>query len=290
MTNALPHEMSRAERRRFVVRGLGRAVAMTIALVAVYFVVPLEWIDGVPVAVVLFIALFCGHPLDGPQTSGLADENFIRTHYGDEPLFSMHPTDKSNRPTSGPVPVYWDKVYPLAVLRLFERTFTEGLTDPTRRVAEGQWIKALTRLREYLGSCPGCGGVVFYDPERPERVCWSCTTPLGMPLTITHGKRRVVVGPELALGPNGTLPVPNSTSASAGNGGPIIAQAVTHPRDRRIIGLTNRTTTPWQAAFPDGEVETVAPNSSVATEDGLTITDGAGLRLVFSRGDLSKPA
>ena len=56
MTNALPHEMSRAERRRFIVRGLGRAVAMTIALVAVYFVVPLEWIDGVPVAVVLFIA------------------------------------------------------------------------------------------------------------------------------------------------------------------------------------------------------------------------------------------
>ena len=56
MTNALPHEMSRAERRRFVVRGLGRAVAMAIALVAVDFVVPLEWIDGVPVAVVLFIA------------------------------------------------------------------------------------------------------------------------------------------------------------------------------------------------------------------------------------------
>ena len=39
-----------------MVRGLGRAVAMTIVLVALYFVVPHEWIDGVPVAVVLLIA------------------------------------------------------------------------------------------------------------------------------------------------------------------------------------------------------------------------------------------
>ena len=56
MTNPFPQEMSRTERRRFVLRGLGRAVAMTIVLVALYFVVPLEWIDGVPVGVVLLIA------------------------------------------------------------------------------------------------------------------------------------------------------------------------------------------------------------------------------------------
>jgi Ion channel len=56
MTIALPQEMSRAERRRFVLRGLGRAVTMTIVLVAVYFVIPLEWIDGVPLGLVFTIA------------------------------------------------------------------------------------------------------------------------------------------------------------------------------------------------------------------------------------------
>jgi Ion channel len=56
MTNTFPQEMSRTDRRRFVLRGLGRAVAMTIVLVALYFVVPLEWIAGVPVGVVLVVA------------------------------------------------------------------------------------------------------------------------------------------------------------------------------------------------------------------------------------------
>ena len=56
MTNVFPHDMSKAERRRFVLKGLGRAMAMTIVLVALYFVVPLEWVAGVPISVVLVIA------------------------------------------------------------------------------------------------------------------------------------------------------------------------------------------------------------------------------------------
>jgi len=56
MTNVFPHDMSKVERRRFVLKGLGRAMAMTIVLVALYFVVPLEWVAGVPISVVLVIA------------------------------------------------------------------------------------------------------------------------------------------------------------------------------------------------------------------------------------------
>ena len=49
-------EMSRTERRRFILRGLLRALVMTAVLVTLYFVAPLSWIDGVPVAVVLVAA------------------------------------------------------------------------------------------------------------------------------------------------------------------------------------------------------------------------------------------
>jgi voltage-gated potassium channel len=49
-------EMSRAERRRFILRGVLRALLMTVILVAVYFLAPLSWIDGVPMAVVLVLA------------------------------------------------------------------------------------------------------------------------------------------------------------------------------------------------------------------------------------------
>ncbi len=46
----------RTERLLFIARGLLRALAITIAIVAVYFVLPLEWIDGVPLVVVLIVA------------------------------------------------------------------------------------------------------------------------------------------------------------------------------------------------------------------------------------------
>ncbi|WP_301112877.1 potassium channel family protein [Microbacterium sp.] len=48
--------LTRRERRRFILRGLARAALMTVLLVAVYFVVPLEWIDAMPVTVVLVVA------------------------------------------------------------------------------------------------------------------------------------------------------------------------------------------------------------------------------------------
>ena len=48
--------MSRAERRRFVLRGVSRAMIMAVVLVAAYFLVPLAWIDGLPIAVVLIVA------------------------------------------------------------------------------------------------------------------------------------------------------------------------------------------------------------------------------------------
>ena len=56
MTETIRTEMSRAERRRFILRGLLRALFMTVILVTVYFLAPLSWIDGVPMAVVLVLA------------------------------------------------------------------------------------------------------------------------------------------------------------------------------------------------------------------------------------------
>ncbi len=48
--------MSRAERRRFILRGLLRALILTVVLFTLYFLAPLAWIEGVPVGVVLVVA------------------------------------------------------------------------------------------------------------------------------------------------------------------------------------------------------------------------------------------
>ena len=49
-------EMTRTERRRFILRGLLRAFILSVILVILYFLAPLAWLDGLPVAVVLVVA------------------------------------------------------------------------------------------------------------------------------------------------------------------------------------------------------------------------------------------
>ena len=56
MTDTDDTEMTRAERRRFILRGLLRAFILTVILVILYFLAPLAWLDGLPVAVVLVVA------------------------------------------------------------------------------------------------------------------------------------------------------------------------------------------------------------------------------------------
>ena len=56
MTDTLNLEMSRIERRRFILRGLTRALILSSILILLYFLGPLDRIDAMPVWVVLVIA------------------------------------------------------------------------------------------------------------------------------------------------------------------------------------------------------------------------------------------
>ena len=57
MTAAAAPPLTRAERRRLIARGLLRALATTVVLVALYFVLPLNHLDGVPLEASLAVAL-----------------------------------------------------------------------------------------------------------------------------------------------------------------------------------------------------------------------------------------
>jgi voltage-gated potassium channel len=56
MTDTLDQEMSRTERRRFILRGLTRALIISVIVILLYFLVPLDRIDAVPIWVVLVVA------------------------------------------------------------------------------------------------------------------------------------------------------------------------------------------------------------------------------------------
>jgi voltage-gated potassium channel len=56
MTETLNQEMSRTERRRFILRGVTRALILSLVLILLYFLGPLDRVDAVPVWVVLVLA------------------------------------------------------------------------------------------------------------------------------------------------------------------------------------------------------------------------------------------
>ena len=56
MTDTLNREMSRAERRRFILRGVTRALILSLILIVLYFLGPLDRLDAMPVWVVLVFA------------------------------------------------------------------------------------------------------------------------------------------------------------------------------------------------------------------------------------------
>ena len=56
MTDTLNQEMSRTERRRFILKGLTRALILSLILILLYFLGPLDRVDAMPVWVVLVVA------------------------------------------------------------------------------------------------------------------------------------------------------------------------------------------------------------------------------------------
>ena len=57
MTTPLSQDLSPRERRRFILRGLLRALIITVVLIALYFLVPLGWVEGMPQGVTVAVTL-----------------------------------------------------------------------------------------------------------------------------------------------------------------------------------------------------------------------------------------
>lgn len=140
--------------------------------------------DLYSLAVFLFYLFIHGHPLEGARTeatfswgtSPRESEGELGVRYfGTDPLFVFDPCDESNRPQPGDPMWTWWPIYPAFFREVFERAFTDGLTDTsgTARVSEGVWRRGLLRLGDCVSAC-SCRASVFYDPDNPVATCWNC--------------------------------------------------------------------------------------------------------------------
>lgn len=218
--------------------------------------------DRHSLAVLLFYALFLGHPLEGARTdAGVRDAHWLMTHFGTDPLFCLHPDRTDNRP-SEIVQQYW-RIYPQFLRDLFVQAFVAGLERPTARVTEGQWIKAMDRLRDGLITCPQCGTTNFWSVGTPEVTCWNDGAAVRPPYVLDVGRRTVAVSPQATI---------RSDHLTSGVDHPtVLARVRPHPNDPSRWGLKNESDGAWPVAYPGGQDLQLTPGQTVELVSGTRI-------------------
>lgn len=218
--------------------------------------------DRHSLAVLLFYALFLGHPLEGARTdAGMRDAHWLMTHFGTAPLFCMHPTRTENRPAQI-VQQYWN-IYPQFLRDLFIQAFVDGIDQPGARVTEGQWIKAMDRLRDGMLACPTCGTTNFWSTSDTTVTCWQDGTRFQPPYLLQVGRRTVAVGPQTTI---------RSDHLTSGIDHPtVLAQVRQHPEARDRWGLHNASDFSWPVAYPGGQNFLLEPDRTIELVDGARI-------------------
>jgi len=218
--------------------------------------------DRHSLAVLLFYSLFLGHPLEGRRTdSGLRDAQWLLTHFGTEPVFCMHPTDDSNRP-GDIVQQYWH-IYPQFLRELFVHAFVTGIDNPGARVTEGQWIKAMDRLRDDMVACGSCRTTNFWDLAEPDRTCRSCGSALTPPYLFRIGRRTLAVS---------SLTTIRSDHLASGVDEPTtIGRVRQHPQDPSRWGLVNASDVAWSVTYQAGSQHVLEPQQTIEVLEGARI-------------------
>jgi serine/threonine protein kinase len=234
--------------------------------------------DRFSLSVLLFTMLMNHHPLEGRREASIHcfDAPAMRKLFGDAPLFIWDPENPDNRPepdSQQNALIFW-KLYPNFLKTLFVRAFTVGLHKPAERITEGQWRKALSRLRDSIFYCAKCGKQNIYDVAKTQEAngnpgpCWSCKQQLRLPPRIQIDKTTVILNHDAQL-------FSHHIDDSARYDFTVPIAAVTrHPSDPSRWGLKNVSGDHWTTVGPSGEMRQVNPGQSVTLRPGTHIKFG----------------
>ena len=161
--------------------------------------------DRFSLAVILFLALCKGNPLEGERLKeyNFLDEEAEKELYGTRPIYVYSRIDTSNRPIRGYHTTLLRRypTLPIYIKEAFHKTFTEGLEDRENgRVTEIEWIRLLSKFADELITC-GCGHQFIYGFEEGNKnaKCPDCGAKLPRFGVLHLGKKLIVLEPEKQL-------------------------------------------------------------------------------------------
>ncbi|MDR1895017.1 MAG: serine/threonine-protein kinase [Spirochaetales bacterium] len=233
--------------------------------------------DKFSLAVVLFLLLFCNHPLEGKKAyPPCMTEALERKIYGEEPVFIFDPKDRSNEALPGinnNALKRWP-LFPKYIQDEFIRAFSkEALSDGSCRVIERDWLKAFIRLRGEIYKCPGtdkggapCGNVFFADPLGAVK-CPQCGREQVFDSYIETPKYKIPLHRRTRL-------YACHTEGDSDDFETLTGEAVKDEQTGAPL-LKNRSKKSWLAITPGGKQVSKGPGKTVALEKGAQIIFGA---------------
>ncbi len=233
--------------------------------------------DKYSLAVVLFKLLFRGDPMEGEKVvkDVCLTESSELKHYGSEAVFVYDPKDASNRPVRGihdNVIKFW-RMYPKYVKDAFTTSFTEGISDPSKRIIENEWQQIFMRLRIEIIMCV-CGRTnftsMFRKVDDKTYRCPKCGCEF-MTLGFSNKEFRM----PLYLGCRFyECDIDNNSDNFQNVAGELVENKV----KAGMLGIKNTSERSWSVMLPDGQFHDIEPGKGFPIWKLLEIDFGGGVK------------
>lgn len=224
--------------------------------------------DRFSLSVVLFRLLFINHPLEGSySTPPCMTKELEKRYYGEAPIFVYDPSDTRNRPIPGAdqnLKRFWP-IYPQYIRDAFTRAFSQDvMLKKAQRILETEWLNIFFRLRAEICKCPHCGEEMFYDMGQASFKCLDCGKPVSRPAILKTNRFNlpIVAGQKIYLW---------HLDSDRGDIETVVAQVISNPQDKRMLGFHNVSNYTWKVTLPDGSQRPLAPGNVVPSKDGFVI-------------------
>lgn len=230
--------------------------------------------DRYSLAVLLFYLFMVNHPLEGKQEASIKCMDMaarIRL-YGTNPIFIFDPKNKTNRPVPGihdNANIYWP-IYPEKLRELFTKSFTVGLTTPSKRVTEPEWMNLFANMMSGMMRC-SCGAAVFYDESLQAKgvahICWNCQGRVQVQKRLVIGNKTVILNQDAKLKKHHIYDDFDMDT--------VVGEVVQNPKNPAFWGIRNEDERNWTYEKADG--------TQIPVEVGRSAGIARGVKIHFSQ-------